>query len=102
MTPAVTKFKVGRPPPVGGGGRREVVEKEKRGEAEERVRGGVEEKTRGREEAEVESRVGRGGGEEGEVEVVRAVKGEGSLGKRGENSEERALPLEPTVRIETR
>ena len=88
---------------MGGGGRREVVEKEKRGEAEERVRGGVEEAKRGREETEVESRVGRGGGEE-EVEVVRAVKGDlGSLGKRGENSEERvALPLEPTVRIETR
>ena len=89
---------------MGGGGRREVVEKEKRGEAEERLRGGVEEAKRGREEAEVESRVGRGGGgEEEEVEVARAVKGEGSLGKRGENSEERvALPLEPTVRIETR
>ena len=89
---------------MGGGGRREVVEKEKRGEAEERVRGGVEEAKRGREEAEVESRVGRGGGEQEGEEVVRAVKGDlGSLGKRGENSEERvALPLEPTVRIETR
>ena len=81
-----------------------MVEKEKRGEAEERVRGGVEEAKRGREEAEVESRVGRGGGEEEVEEVVRAVKGDlGSLGKRGESSEERvALPLEPTVRIETR
>ena len=114
-----------------GGGRREVVEKEKAGradgeanglggervgrggEVEERTRGGVlvEEKRRGREEPEVE----RGGGEE-EVEVVRAVRGEGSLGRgevnmgslgmcegKGEDSEERvALPLEPTVRIQTR
>ena len=81
-----------------------MAEKEKRGEAEERVRGGLEEAKRGREEAEVESRVGRGGEEEEvEVEVVRAVKGEGSLGKRGDTSEERvALPLEPNVRIETR
>ena len=111
-----------------GGGRREVLEKEKRGaeEAEEeRPRGGLEEKKRGsREEADVENRVGRGVGVEAEeVEVVRAVKGEGTLGrgvegKRGEDSvrlegkrgemkvedsEERvALPLEPTVRIETR
>ena len=109
-----------------GGGRREVLEKEKRGageaEEEERPRGGLEEKKRGssREEAEVENRVGRGVEAE---EVVRAVKGEGTLGrgvegKRGEDSvrlegkrgemkvedsEERvALPLEPTVRIETR
>ena len=81
-----------------------MVEREKRGEAEERVRGGVEEAKRGREEAEVESRVGRGGGEQEGEEVVRAVKGDlGGLGKRGESSEERvALPLEPTVRIETR
>ena len=112
-----------------GGGRREVLEKEKRGageaEEEERPRGGLEEKKRGRrEEADVENRVGRGVGVEAEeVEVVRAVKGEGTLGrgvegKRGEDSvrlegkrgemkvedsEERvALPLEPTVRIETR
>ena len=111
-----------------GGGRREVLEKEKRGageaEEEERPRGRLEEKKRGssREEADVENRVGRGVGVEAE-EVVRAVKGEGTLGrgvegKRGEDSvrlegkrgemkvedsEERvALPLEPTVRIETR
>ena len=110
-----------------GGGRREVLEKEKRGageaEEEERPRAGLEEKKRGsREEADVENRVGRGVGVEAE-EVVRAVKGEGTLGrgvegKRGEDSvrlegkrgemkvedsEERvALPLEPTVRIETR
>ena len=110
-----------------GGGRREVLEKEKRGageaEEEERPRGGLEEKKRGRrEEADVENRVGRGVGVEAE-EGVRAVKGEGTLGrgvegkrredsvrlegKRGElkvaDSEERvALPLEPTVRIETR
>ena len=68
---------------------------------EERVRGGVEEAKRGREEAGVESRVGRGGGEE--VEVVRSVKGDGSLVRGEEGSEDRvALPLEPTVRIETR
>ena len=109
-----------------GGGRREVLEKEKRGAGEaeeERPRAGLEEKKRGsREEADVENRVGRGVGVEAE-EVVRAVKGEGTLGrgvegkrredsgrlegKRGEmkveDSEERvALPLEPTVRIETR
>ena len=111
-----------------GGGRREVLEKEKRGageaEEEKRPRGGLEEKRGSREEADVENRVGRGVGVEAEeVEVVRAVKGEGTLGrgvegkrredsgrlegKRGEmkveDSEERvALPLEPTVRIETR
>ena len=88
------------------------MEKEKGGrgggEVEERARGGVVEKKTVKEEAEVENRVG--GGRE-EKETVRAVKGGEVLGRLEGKTEERkredseecvALPLEPTVRIETR